>query len=257
MARRLRPPWLIQPIAHRGLHDARRGIIENTASAFTAAMAADYAIETDIRAAAGGEPVVFHDTMLDRLTESTGPVAAQSATMLSALPLKRTGDRILGLGDFLDLIAGRVPVFIEIKSAWSGDRALERKTAALLANYRGPVAVMSFDPGVLLAMRAMGPRLPLGLASMRFTAQDWPQLSPLRRFRLTHLLDFPGVKPDFLAYDVRRLPNRRIALLRRRGVPVLSWTVRSQDDRRRAKAHADAMIFEGFRPGRGTDLSQT
>ena len=42
----------IRPIAHRGLHSARKGIIENTGPAFEAAIAKGYGIECDVRPAA-------------------------------------------------------------------------------------------------------------------------------------------------------------------------------------------------------------
>jgi len=56
-------------------------------------------------------------------------------------------------------------------------------------------------------------------------------------------------RPQFVAYAVRDLPAA-IPLLARKafGLPLLTWTVRSADDRRRAARYADQMIFEGFRP---------
>ncbi len=80
--------WLKRPIAHRGLHDAARGIVENSASAVAAAMGKGYAIEVDLQCAANHVPVVFHDETLDRLTVETGPVAARDAEALCAIPLR-------------------------------------------------------------------------------------------------------------------------------------------------------------------------
>src|SRR5687767_3344145 len=72
--------WLTaKPIAHRGLHDAARGVIENCASAFTAAIEAGYAIECDLQLSGDGEAVVFHDETLDRLMVGKGLVASHSA----------------------------------------------------------------------------------------------------------------------------------------------------------------------------------
>jgi glycerophosphoryl diester phosphodiesterase len=65
-------PWGLGPVAHRGLHVASRGVIENTASAFEAAIAKNYAVECDVQAALGDEPVIFHDDGLERLTEGKG-----------------------------------------------------------------------------------------------------------------------------------------------------------------------------------------
>lgn len=237
------------PIAHRGLHDARAGIIENTASAFRAAIAGGYGIETDIQAAAGSEPVIFHDTSLGRLTGAEGAVASLTPDQLRRIPLRASQDRILTLAEFLRLIDGRAPLYLEIKSPGGTDRTLERRVAEELADYRGPASVMSFDPGSMAAMRRFAPHVPRGLSAMRFMKVRMPDLSALARFRLTHMLDIAAVKPDFLTYEVNGLAVMGPALRRRfPHLPVVTWTVRTAEDRRKARAFADAMIFEGFRP---------
>ena len=83
---------------------------------------------------------------------------------------------------------------------------------------------------------------------MRYTVQNSPELSAFARFRLTHMLDFPAARPNFLAYHVDDLPMPGVALLRQFGLPVLTWTVRSEEQRRRAATYADAIIFEELRP---------
>lgn len=242
-------PKPIPPIAHRGLHDAGRGIIENTASAFAAAVAGGYAIETDIQPAASGEPVIFHDETLERLTTSEGRVADRSVAELQRLAMRATGDRILSLGEFLELIGGRVMLYLEIKSEDRADRTLERRVAEHLAAYSGPAATMSFDPGTMVAMRHFAPDVPRGLSAMRFGRVRDHGLTDIRRFRLTHMLDIPAVKPDFLTYEVDDLAVMGHAIRRRHPhLPIITWTVRTAEQRRKAEAFADGMIFEGFRP---------
>src|ERR1043165_4637645 len=74
------PKWLIaRPVAHCGLHDAAAGVIENTASAFKAAIAGGYAIETDVQISADGEAMVHHDFALGRLTLGSRLLAAMTA----------------------------------------------------------------------------------------------------------------------------------------------------------------------------------
>ena len=80
--------WLKRPIAHRGLHDAARGIVENSASAVSAAMGKGLAVEVDVQCAAGHMPIVFHDATLDRLTASKGPVAKRSVEALAGIALR-------------------------------------------------------------------------------------------------------------------------------------------------------------------------
>ena len=239
-----------RPIAHRGLHDARRGVIENTASAFRAAIAGGYGIETDIQPAAGGEPVIFHDETLERLTEAQGGLATLTPEELRGIPLRGTDDRILTLAEFLRLVDGRAPLLLETKSLGGTDRTMERRIAQELSAYRGPASVISFDPGSLIAMRHFAPQVPRGLSGMRFMkVRKMPGLSVAGRFRLTHMLDIAAVKPDFLTYEVNGLAVIGPALRRRfPDLPIVTWTVRTAEDRRKAHAFADAMIFEGFRP---------
>lgn len=56
------PDWLTaRPVAHRGLHDISRGIVENMPSAVSAAAAGNFAIEVDLQLTADGEAMVHHD----------------------------------------------------------------------------------------------------------------------------------------------------------------------------------------------------
>ncbi len=242
--------WLKRPIAHRGLHDAANGAVENSASAFKSAIGGGYAIEADLQCAANDEPIVFHDTTLDRLTDQTGPVAARDVDELRNIPLKGSDDRILPLSDLLYLVRGYVPLVLEVKSKLDRDGTFERKITEMLSTYRGPVAVMSFDPYVVETFRRIAPDLTRGLVSARFDNPIAKQnLSWRQRFTLRHLLAATFARPQFIAYDVRALPA--VAPLVARlvfGLPLLAWTVKTDDDRDRAQRYADAMIFEDFRP---------
>jgi glycerophosphoryl diester phosphodiesterase len=242
--------WLKRPIAHRGLHDEGQGIVENSASAIAAAIDGGYAIEVDLRCAADGLPVVFHDEQLDRLTGEKGLVAARDAAALCTIPLRHGTDRILSLEGLLDLVDGRVPVVLEVKSTWGGDPRYEASIAEILKSYRGHVAVMSFDPDCVAAFKRLAPALPRGLVSERFAdTRHWSNLSALRRFAMRHLLTAAMARPNFIAYDIKALPALAPAMARSLfGLPLITWTVRSEADKAKAKQYADAMIFEGVLP---------
>ena len=242
--------WLTaRPIAHRGLHDAAHGVIENTASAATAAIAANYGIEADVRVSADGEAMVYHDDALGRLTEGTGQLAAMTATDLKRVPFKATADRIMDLGDLLALVAGRVTLVVEMKSHFDGDRRLPVRVCEVLKGYAGPVAVMSFDPDQVLALREIAPGLPRGIAAeRRYDHAQWAQLTAAAKWRLAHFLHAPTTRPHFIAYAVRDLPAAAPLIARYVfGARLLTWTVRTEADRRRAR-WADQIIFEGMRP---------
>jgi len=145
--------WLTaHPVAHRGLHDGV-GLIENTASAFKAAIEGGFAIETDLQLTSDGEAVVHHDFALGRLTLGSRQLAAMTAAGLKEVPFKNTSDRIMTFGEFLALVAGRTPLFIELKSRHDGDLRLVNRAADVLASYAGPAALMSFDPILIGALR--------------------------------------------------------------------------------------------------------
>ena len=146
--------WLTaRPIAHRGLHGP--GAVENTPTAFNAAIAAGYAIETDLQITADGEAVVHHDAKLGRLTEGSGALAAMTVADLRRIAFKETADRIITLGELLDLVAGRATLAIELKSLSDGDVRLPRRAAAVLTGYGGPAALMSFDPFQVAVVREL------------------------------------------------------------------------------------------------------
>lgn len=248
--------WLTaRPIAHRGLHDFAGGVIENSISAAKAAVRAGYAIECDVQLTLDGEVVIFHDDTLERLTKGEGLLRAKTFAELQRLSLCGTRDGIPLLRDFLAAIGGRAPLVIEIKSRFDGDVSLARAVAELVSVYEGPVAIESFDPDPIAELREQGEALgvghvPLGIvAQARYDADEWPDLPQARRAELTHFLHYPRTRPDFLSWNVADLPHA-VPLLCREGVglPVMVWTVRSQEQADLAARWADQIVFEGFSP---------
>jgi glycerophosphoryl diester phosphodiesterase len=240
--------WLTaRPIAHRGLHDAAKGRIENTLGAARAAIDAGFAIECDIQPARGGEPVVFHDFELDRLTEASGPVGAREVEALRALPFKASTERIPTLAELLALIAGRVPLICEIKSRFDGDVGLADRAAAVTADYRGPLAFKSFDPDIIAHLRAREIARPLGIvAEASYEGDHWRHLSAEQKRTCAAFLHYPRTRPDFLSWHVDDLPHPTPALLRAlRALPVMVWTVRTIAQKRNARLWADQVVFEG------------
>ncbi len=187
------PQWLIaRPIAHRGLHDAANGVIENTLAAARAAIAANCAIECDVQMSADGELFVFHDETLDRLTDASGALIDKSAAEIrrvristpnsslllaceekvtsfdggspspSPLPSPRTrgeGVAIPTFAEFLAVVAGRTPVICELKSRFDADWRIGDRIAPLAEAYDGPLAFKSFDPDLVAYLRLRWPKL--------------------------------------------------------------------------------------------------
>ena len=230
--------WLKQATyAHRGLHG--EGRVENSPSAFAAAIERGLGIECDVQRSRDGEAMVFHDWDLDRLSSEHGPVKVRDAAELGQIALGATGDTIPTLADLLSQIGGKVPLLIEIKSkrevrfaplCFAVRRALE--------GYRGPVAVMSFDPRAMRWFARHAPHIVRGLV---VTEEGRRTLSG----RLRRHLSLWQARAEFLAYDIRDLPSRFALAQRARGLPLLTWSVRSPDLAERARGCGAAPIAEG------------
>ncbi len=246
---------LTRPVAHRGLHDAGNGVIENTMSAFRRAIDGGYAIECDLQLSADGVPMVFHDDVLDRVTAQSGPVSALTASQLNHIPLENSasGDTIPLFSDFLDLVDGQVALFVELKDQVDGRNAeLAEAAARELARYSGPVAIISFAPELVAGIRRNGFKGPRSIIVSRFNEEyAKKRLSPWRRFFLRHMLHYPWTRFDFVDSDHKALGLPMVRLFRALGFPVASWTIRSQEEADAALTQCDQIAFENFVPRRG------
>jgi glycerophosphoryl diester phosphodiesterase len=245
------PDWLTaRPIAHRGLHDLARGMVENMPGAIDAAIAGRFAIEVDIQLSGDGEAMVHHDDALGRLTEGNGKLIDKTAAELKAVAFKDTSERMMTLADLCARLAGRVPLMVEVKSHFDGDRRLVKRMAQVLEAYSGPVVGMSFDPDQVFALRQTMPRLLRGIVAQRSYDDDyWAKLTSEQRAGMLHLRHGFRTEPHFVAFWIDQLPAPAPWIARNIfGCPLLAWTVRTPKQRARAGRYADQMIFEGFSP---------
>ena len=223
--------------AHRGMHGAGR--IENAPSAFRAALEAGLAIECDIQRSRDGWPMVYHDWDFARLIGRAEAGDSLSRDEWLALKYRDSQDGPFSLADLLTLVAGRVPLLIEIKSRKGYDVLPTcRRVADTLVGYGGLHAVMSFDPRVSRWLRRHAPGTVRGLVMREddkgYTQQAWQR----------HLALWIA-KPDFIAYHIAALPNAFVGGLRGYGMPVLTWTVDTPEKFALARNCADAAIAEG------------
>ncbi|HEY8577134.1 MAG TPA: glycerophosphodiester phosphodiesterase family protein [Devosia sp.] len=246
-------PLFPQPIAHRGLHDRSRGVIENSASAFEAAIAGDYAIECDVQLTSDGVPVIFHDDDMKRLLGKEGAVADTEASEITQSPLldSAAGDCPQRFADFLAQIKGSALLQIELKRQRDahGTQMLARSVAELLKNYDGPVTVESFDTNLLTAIRQFGFAGLRGIITYDYERKDWDdRLTEQQRYTLRHLLHWHETQFDFISCHSEALHLPAIVFWRALGKPVTAWTIRSPEQALAAASMADQMVFEGFTP---------
>ncbi len=195
--------------------------------------------------------MVFHDYDLKRLTGAPGAVARTPAAVLTATTLIGSSEPIPTLADILTLIAGRVPLLIEVKDQ---DGALgpevgplEERVAGLLNEYVGPVAVMSFNPHSVAALAEMAPDIPRGLTTCAFAESAWGTVPAARRRELRAIPDFGRVGASFISHDKADLGSPHVARVAATA-PVLTWTIRSPEEEARARRVADNVTFESYRP---------
>lgn len=238
------------PLAHRALHDITQGRPENSRAAIRAAIDAGYGIEIDLQLSADDHAMVFHDYHLERLTDTQGAVRLFSADALRATALRGGDEGIPDLAEVLALVAGQVPLLIELKdqdgAMGPNVGPLERATAQALEGYAGDVAVMSFNPHSVAMMQTLCGDVPRGLTTSAYRVQDW-SLSAATCDTLREIPDYARVGAGFISHEVDDLDRPRVAELKRSGAVICCWTVRSAAQEAQARRVADNITFEGYR----------
>lgn len=237
-----------KPLAHRGLHGDGRP--ENSIAAFLAAIEAGYGIELDLQLSADGHAVVFHDKTLGRMTSLDGSVFARPLDELQRTELAGGPECIPSLEEVLARIAGRTPVLIELKDQ-SGrlagaDGHFEASVAHAVNRYPENVAVMSFNPDSIAALRDLAPDVPRGLTTEDFGRAFWPGVPAETISRLTGIPDYERVGATFISHERRHLDVPRVEDLKAAGATILCWTVRSIEEELEARTVADNVTFEGY-----------
>lgn len=248
---RLPKSLLDLPIAHRAYHDRAAGRPENSRAAISAAVQAGYAIEIDLQPSADGVPMVFHDYELDRLTHERGPLNTRRAAELSGILLKDATEGIPTLAEVLQIVAGKVPLLIEIKdqSLAMGplDGALERATAEVLRDYQGDYALMSFNPHSVALMAELLPDIPRGITTGSYDLVTWKGDAPPEvADRLREIPDIAATGASFISHEWRDLHRPRVAELKAQGIDILSWTIRTPEEEATARQIAANVTFEGY-----------
>lgn len=247
---RLPAEFLRLPLAHRALHKRSDRRPENSPAAIRAAVEAGYGIEIDVQCSRDGQAMVFHDEWMERLTAATGFVRDYTAAELGRIALRDCNDTIPTLPQVLDMVAGRVPLLIEIKDQTDAmaetDGRLEAAVARALAACPGPVAVMSFNPHAVAKMARLAPDVPRGLTTAAYDHAGWAPLDPVRCDELREIADYDRVGACFISHEAADLDRPRVADLKAQGAAVLCWTIRSAAEEAKARAVADNVTFENY-----------
>lgn len=229
-------------IAHRGLHDLCNGTPENSLAAFRQAVDAQLAVECDVHLTADGEVVVFHDDTLTRMCGVDGIVEQQTLAELRTYRLQNTDQTIPTLRELLELIDGRVPLLIELKTHNGNDCALCEAVDAVLQHYTGVYWVQSFYPLALWWYKRYRPDVCRGQLSSGFKGESLP-----KRLAARLLFNFLS-RPDFVSYDHEYAHRLSLSINIALGAFPVGWTFRSPDEVEQDRTRFHTYIFELFFP---------
>ncbi len=242
--------FFARPITHRALHDRKAGRVENSLKSIEAAIVAGYGIEIDVQLTSDGHAMVFHDDLLDRLTAETGPIRHKSRHELEAIPLTDDGGMIPRLEKVLGIVAGQVPLLIEIKdqdgAMGPNVGPLEQATCAALKNYKGDVALMSFNPHAVAKCAAFAPDIPRGITTSSYRPAFWPEVPADTRDDLRDIPDYARTGSCFISHEASDLDSPRVAELKSLGAHIFTWTIRSAQEEANARRIVDNVTFEGY-----------
>ena len=225
-------------IAHRGYHNSENP--ENSLGAFQRAIEKGFAIELDVRPLSDGTIVVFHDETLSRMTGKDGYVANLKKSDLKKIKLAGTEFTIPTFKETLKLINGKAPLLIEIKNEGKVGE-LEKEVLNILKTYKGEFAIQSFNPYVLMWFKENAPEIMRGQLASYFKDV---KLSSIKKSILKKLKFNKLTEPHFISYNAKDLPNRFVKKYSH--LPLLAWTIRSEDDFFNTIKYCDNMIFENF-----------
>lgn len=241
---------LATPIAHRAWHKRSEGRPENSAPAMRAAIAAGYGIECDLQLTRDSQALVFHDEWLERLTNATGFVRDKTLAQMQEIGLKDCAEPPPSFAEMLALVAGRVPLLVELKDPTDTmsdtDGRLEAAVARALETYPGPVALMSFNPHCIAHLARLAPHIPRGLTTAAYDHAGWAPLSPARCDALRAIPDYDRTLSSFVSHEAADLARPRIAELKAQGAAILTWTIRSPAEEAQARKVAQNITFENY-----------
>ncbi len=232
--------------AHRGLHN-KPTIPENSIAAFKAAASKGYAIELDVHLMRDNNIAVIHDSSLKRTAGVDLKIEELETHDLQNFTLEESNEKIPTLSEVLDLVDGKVPLLVEIKT--DGNCAkVTAKTVEILKNYKGDYCIESFDPRCILWLKKNAPEIVRGQLTQDFIKEK-SGLSFFTRLLLTPLVLNCLTRPDFIAVKQSDRKAAQIFLSTQIwSVKKFVWTVKTKDEMQMLEKEGFTTIFEQFEP---------
>lgn len=227
-------------VAHKGLHDEKNGIFENTLSAVKVAVDNNYPIEIDVHLTKDNKIVVLHDDNLKQLFNVDKKIKNLTYDEILKYSESNSDKRIPLLSEVMEIVNEKVLIIIELKTYYNIG-PLEKLLVKELENYNGPIAVQSFNPFSMSWFKKNKPEYIRGLLSSDFRFMRY---SFVKRVILKNLWFIDAAKPDFVAYDIEALNDKIIAKVKKKNIKLIGWTIDNEERKDKAEKLCDGMIFE-------------
>ena len=228
-------------IVHRGYWDINSNTPENSLPAFQKAIDNNYIIELDVHILKDNKVIVFHDDNLKRMTSIDKNLKDLYYKDIKEIKLNNTNETIPLLEEVLELVDDKVPIIIELKYDVKCG-ILEKEVIKILKRYNGKYAIKSFNPFSIYYFRKNFPEVIRGQLSSDFKNE---KMNILKRIFLSKMLYNCISKPDFISYDIRALPNKKVKKLRKNKL-ILGWTIKNKEDLKKAQIYCDNYICENI-----------
>lgn len=244
-------PLMGYDYAHRGLWNTNdpgeQNRPENSLAAFRAAVDKGYGIELDVHRTKDGALVVHHDDSLKRMTGVDIHIADSTLADVRACKLPN-GEPIPTYDEVLDVVAGRIPMVVEVKVEQGNHAELCRAVNERMQRYTGPWCLESFSPSAVKWFRRNAPEIIRGQLAFDHAGQGKTAFLFLRNLGIATMLQNWYARPDFIAFEAKSVKwhSLSIHLLRLMKPWFVAWTVRSQADMDKYRKNWDLQIFERF-----------
>lgn len=233
--------------AHRGLHDNKTDAPENSLKAFMLAVEHGYGIELDVQLTKDLVPVVLHDYNLKRACHEDVEVSKLTFRELQNYHLFQSTEKIPSFEEVLAVVAGKVPLIIELKIPWKPHRLCEA-VSNMLKNYPGVYCIESFNPFGLIWYRKHYPKIVRGQLASDFIKEKI-EGNAFQYFILKNLLLNFKTKPDFIAYHHVYKNDLSFSICRNLfRTKTVAWTIQSQADLEYCRKYYQLFIFDSFIP---------
>lgn len=164
---------------------------------------------------------------------------------ISESELEDIQDTVMTLPQFIELVGGRVPVILELKTGKNNELLCRYTADAIKASGFENIGVASFHTGIIAWFKEKEKKIFRGLISA--PGSDFRSLSKVDRFITGNMLAVSEARPQFALY--RNKPQSLIVkFIFKLGTIEGVWTMTDKDAAKAMEENKEMIICRGFMP---------